>query len=100
MKPRLICPCSDGGSDGGKAGPDGGTFTGAFVGPCCVGVDNMNPMSAGGDYEFLHFIWEHLVTYTVVPTTVSTNPYSGQYGPLAPELAERLPAPLPADAIR
>ena len=50
-------------------GPDGGTFTGAFVGPCCVGVDNMNPMSAGGDYEFLHFIWEHLVTYSVVPTT-------------------------------
>ncbi len=70
------------------SGPDGGTFTGAFVGPCCVGVDNMNPMSAGGDYEFLHFIWEHLVTYTVVPTTVSTNPYSGQYGPLAPELAD------------
>lgn len=69
-------------------GADGGTFTGAFVGPCCVGVDNMNPMSAGGDYEFLHFIWEHLVTYTVVPTTVSTNPYSGQYGPLAPELAD------------
>lgn len=70
------------------AGTPGGTFTGAFVGPCCVGVDNMNPMSAGGDYEFLHFIWEHLVTYTVVPTTVSTNPFSGQYGPLTPELAD------------
>jgi peptide/nickel transport system substrate-binding protein len=70
------------------AGTAGGTFTGAFVGPCCVGVDNMNPMSAGGDYEFLHFIWEHLVTYTVVPSTVSTNPFSGQYGPLTPELAD------------
>ncbi|MEP6637763.1 MAG: ABC transporter substrate-binding protein [Chloroflexota bacterium] len=69
-------------------GADGGTFTGAFVGPCCVGVDNMNPMSAGGDYEFLHFIWEHLVTFTVVPNTVSKNPFSGQYGPLAPELAD------------
>jgi peptide/nickel transport system substrate-binding protein len=70
------------------AGTPGGTFTGAFVGPCCVGVDNMNPMSAGGDYEFLHFIWEHLVTYTVVPNTVSTNPFSGQYGPLTAELAD------------
>lgn len=70
------------------AGTAGGTFTGAFVGPCCVGVDNMNPMSAGGDYEFLHFIWEHLVTYTVVPNTVSSNPFSGQYGPLTPELAD------------
>ncbi len=70
------------------AGPDGGTFTGAFVGPCCVGVDNMNPMSAGGDYEFLHFIWEHLLTNTVLPDTVSKNPFSGQYGPLTPELAD------------
>jgi peptide/nickel transport system substrate-binding protein len=70
------------------AGTAGGTFTGAFVGPCCVGVDNMNPMSAGGDYEFLHFIWEHLVTYSVVPTTVSSNPFSGQYGDLVPELAD------------
>lgn len=69
-------------------GTAGGTFTGAFVGPCCVGVDNMNPMSAGGDYEFLHFIWEHLVTYSVVPNTVSTNPFSGHYGPLVPELAD------------
>ena len=42
----------------------------------------------GGDYEFLHFIWEHLVTYSVVPTTVSKNPFSGQYGPLVPELAD------------
>lgn len=69
-------------------GTPGGTFTGAFVGPCCVGVDNMNPMSAGGDYEFLHFVWEHLVTYSVVPNTVSTNPFSGLYGPLVPELAD------------
>ncbi len=69
-------------------GTPGGTFTGAFVGPCCVGVDNMNPMSAGGDYEFLHFVWEHLVTYSVVPSTVSTNPFSGHYGPLVPELAD------------
>jgi peptide/nickel transport system substrate-binding protein len=69
-------------------GAEGGTFTGAFVGPCCVGVDNMSPMAAGGDYEFLHFIWEHLVTYSVVPTTVSKNPFSGQYGPLVPELAD------------
>ena len=73
---------------GSSAGPDGGTFTGAFVGPCCVGVDNMNPMAAGGDYEFLHFIWEHLVTYSVVPDTVSTNPFSGHYGELVPELAD------------
>ena len=50
----------------------------------------MNPMSAGGDYEFLHFIWEHLVTYSVVPNTVSKNPFSGQYGPLVPELADSL----------
>ena len=69
-------------------GPSGGIFKGAFVGPCCVGVDNMSPMAAGGDYEFLHFIWEHLVTYSVVPTTVSKNPFSGQYGPLVPELAD------------
>ena len=45
-------------------------------------------MAAGGDYEFLHFIWEHLVTYSVVPNTVSKNPFSGQYGPLVPELAD------------
>jgi peptide/nickel transport system substrate-binding protein len=48
----------------------------------------MSPMAAGGDYEFLHFIWEHLVTYSVVPNTVSKNPFSGQYGPLVPELAD------------
>ena len=45
-------------------------------------------MGSGGDYEFLHFIWEHLVTYSVVPNTVSKNPFSGQYGPLVPELAD------------
>src|SRR4029078_4678688 len=69
-------------------GPSGGVFTGAFVGPCCVGVDNMSPMAAGGDYEFLHFIWEHLVTYSVVPNTVSNNPFSGQCSPLVPEIAD------------
>jgi peptide/nickel transport system substrate-binding protein len=70
-------------------GKDGGTFTGAWVGPCCVGVDNLNPFeTSNGDANFSHLIYEHLVTFSVVPDTVATNPYSGSYGPLAPELAD------------
>jgi peptide/nickel transport system substrate-binding protein len=48
-----------------EEGTPGGTLTGAWVGPCCVGVDNLNPLSAGGDYHFLNKIYSHLVTYDV-----------------------------------
>jgi peptide/nickel transport system substrate-binding protein len=37
-------------------------MTGAWVGPCCVGVDNANPLKAGGDYHWLNKIYSHLVT--------------------------------------
>ena len=71
------------------AGKSGGTFTGAWVGPCCVGVDDVSPfLTSQGDANFAHLIFEHLVTYSVIPNTVSTNPFSGSYGPLAPELAD------------
>ncbi|MFL5806356.1 MAG: ABC transporter substrate-binding protein [Roseiflexaceae bacterium] len=46
-------------------GSPGGTMTGAWVGPCCVGVDNANPMNAGGDHHWLNKIYSHLVTYDV-----------------------------------
>jgi peptide/nickel transport system substrate-binding protein len=48
-----------------EPGTPGGTMTGAWVGPCCVGVDNANPMNAGGDYHWLNKIYSHLVTYDV-----------------------------------
>jgi len=38
-------------------------MTGAWIGPCCVGVDNANPLRAGGDYHWLNKIYSHLVTY-------------------------------------
>jgi peptide/nickel transport system substrate-binding protein len=60
----------------------------AYVGPCCVGVDNNNPMSEGGDYEWTHLYMEHLLTNGVNPTTVSKNPFGGQYGDIVPELAD------------
>jgi len=63
-------------------------MTVAYVGPCCVGVDNNNPMSQGGDYEWTHLIMEHLLTNGINPTTVDKNPFGGQYGDLVPELAE------------
>ena len=66
----------------------GGTITVAYVGPCCVNVDNNNPMSQGGDYEWTHLHLEHLLTYGVNPTTVDKNPFGGQYGDLVPELAD------------
>ena len=70
-------------------GPDGGTITVAYVGPCCVGVDNNNPMSEGGDYEWTHLIYEHLNTNSVNPITVDKNPFGGAYsGDLVPELAD------------
>ena len=71
-----------------EAGKPGGTITVAYVGPCCVGVDNNNPMDQGGDYEWTHLIMEHLNTNAVNPTTVSKNPFGGLYGGLVPELAD------------
>jgi peptide/nickel transport system substrate-binding protein len=68
-------------------GTAGGTMTVAYVGPCCNGVDFPQPLTATGDYMWLNKIYEHLTTYSVDPTTVSTNPYSGGYGPMVPELA-------------
>src|SRR5262245_15939543 len=56
-------------------GAEGGTMTGAWVGPCCVGVDNLNPMTAGGDYHWLNKIYSHLVTYKA--------DYTGMIGDLA-----------------
>jgi peptide/nickel transport system substrate-binding protein len=55
---------------------DGGTMTGAWNGPCCVGVDNLNPLTAGGDYHWLNKIYSHLVTYNV------------EYSEIVPDLAE------------
>ena len=48
-------------------------MTGAWVGPCCVGVDNLNPLSAGGDYHFLNKIYSHLVTYDVTYTEIVSD---------------------------
>jgi len=45
-------------------------MTGAWIGPCCVGVDNLNPLSAGGDFHFLNKIYSHLVTYDVTYTEI------------------------------
>src|SRR5215212_6661861 len=56
-----------------EAGTPGGTLTGAWVGPCCVGVDNLNPLSAGGDYHFLNKIYSHLVTYDVTYTKIVSD---------------------------
>ena len=50
-------------------------MTGAWVGPCCVGVDNVNPLKAGDDYHWLNKIYSHLVTYDVG--------YTGLMGDLA-----------------
>ena len=71
-----------------EAGKPGGTVTVAYVGPCCVGVDNNNPMDQGGDYEWTHLIYEHLNTNAVNPVTVDKNPFGGLYGGLVPELAD------------
>jgi peptide/nickel transport system substrate-binding protein len=59
-----------------EQGTPGGTLTGAWNGPCCVGVDNLNPLSAGGDFHFLNKIYSHLVTYNV------------EYTEIVPDLAE------------
>jgi peptide/nickel transport system substrate-binding protein len=56
-----------------EAGTPGGTMTGAWVGPCCVGVDNLNPLSAGGDYHFLDKIYSHLVTYDVTYSEIVSD---------------------------
>jgi peptide/nickel transport system substrate-binding protein len=53
-----------------EEGTAGGTMTGAWVGPCCVGVDNANPMKAGGDHHWLNKIYGHLVTYDVKYTAL------------------------------
>jgi peptide/nickel transport system substrate-binding protein len=45
-------------------------------------------MSQGGDYEWTHLYMEHLTTNAVNPSTVSKNPFGGQYGDLLPELAD------------
>jgi peptide/nickel transport system substrate-binding protein len=58
-----------------EPGTPGGTMTGAWVGPCCVGVDNVNPLKAGDDYHWLNKIYSHLVTYDVG--------YTGLMGDLA-----------------
>ncbi len=55
---------------GVEEGTPGGTMTGAWIGPCCVGVDNANPMRAGGDYHWLNKIYSHLVTYDVGYTEI------------------------------
>jgi peptide/nickel transport system substrate-binding protein len=55
---------------GFEEGTPGGTMTGAWIGPCCVGVDNNNPMIAGGDYHWLNKIYSHLVTYNVEYTEI------------------------------
>ena len=60
--------------------PTGGTFTGAWAGPCCVGIANANPLTAGGDQQFLSLIFEPLVTYSIDP---STNGYGPVIGALA-----------------
>jgi peptide/nickel transport system substrate-binding protein len=51
-------------------------MVGAWNGPCCVGVDNLNPLNAGGDYHWLNKIYSHLVTYNV------------EYTEIVPDLAE------------
>jgi peptide/nickel transport system substrate-binding protein len=60
-----------------EQGTAGGTMTGAWIGPCCVGVDNLNPLSAGGDYHWLNKIYSHLVTYDVT------------YSEIVPDLAQQ-----------
>ena len=72
-----------------EPGTPGGTLTGAWVGPCCVGIDSMNAFeNSDGSHNFTHLIYEHLLTFAVLPTTVSTNPFSGQYSELVPALAK------------
>jgi peptide/nickel transport system substrate-binding protein len=72
-----------------EQGTPGGTLTGAWVGPCCVGIDSMNAFeNSDGSHNFTHLIYEHLLTFAVLPTTVSTNPFSGQYSDLVPALAK------------
>jgi peptide/nickel transport system substrate-binding protein len=53
-----------------EPGTAGGTMTGAWIGPCCVSVDNANPLKAGGDYHWLNKIYSHLVTYDLGYTQV------------------------------
>jgi peptide/nickel transport system substrate-binding protein len=57
--------------------PTGGTLTGAWAGPCCVGIANMNPLTAGGDQQFLSLIFEPLVTYSIDPKTNGYGPVIG-----------------------
>lgn len=57
--------------------PTGGTFTAAWAGPCCVGIANMNPLTAGGDQQFLSLIFEPLVTYSIDPQTNGYGPVIG-----------------------
>jgi peptide/nickel transport system substrate-binding protein len=57
--------------------PTGGTFTGAWAGPCCVGIANANPLTAGGDQQFLNLIFEPLVTYSIDPATNGYGPVIG-----------------------
>jgi peptide/nickel transport system substrate-binding protein len=53
-----------------EEGLTGGTMTGAWIGPCCVNVDNVNPLSAGGDYHWINKVFSHLVTYNVEYTEI------------------------------
>ena len=43
----------------------GGTFVAAWIGPCCLDVDTLQPLSAGGDYHWWNKIYGRLFTYTV-----------------------------------
>ena len=63
-----------------EPGKSGGTFTGAWVGPCCVSVDAIAPLTASGDGLFVSKIWEHLVTYSI-------NTETNNYGEIIPALA-------------
>ena len=53
---------------------------GRWVGPCCVSVDALQPLTASGDSFFINKIWKHLVTYSI-------NTETNSYGVIIPALA-------------
>jgi peptide/nickel transport system substrate-binding protein len=56
----------------------GGTFVAAWIGPCCLDVDTLQPLSAGGDYHWWNKVYSRLFTYEVADQ---------QYGDLVGDLA-------------
>jgi peptide/nickel transport system substrate-binding protein len=56
----------------------GGTFVAAWIGPCCLDVDELQPLTAGGDYHWWNKIYGRLFTYEVAVD---------QYGDLVGDLA-------------